>query len=171
MRPREATELKAVAANRPTGSAVDGPFTPDSPPRELASSAFSLHDVIAEATARFGAAGLGKGIAVLIKAAPNVPDVVIGDEGCARDVLFGLIDSAVASTDTGEVVASIRCDAAGPNRVLLHAEVSDTGNGAPGDLTGLVALVDLMDGQVARATAPGLGSTASLSLPLDLPAR
>ena len=156
---------------------------------------FDLRVMIAAAAERFAWPAREKGIALEVKTAASVPAEAIGDVVRLRAVLFSLLDNAVRFTEHGEVVASLSADPTPGARVLLHAEVSDTGVGiapqtleqlfdAPGlpwrgravgplDDGGLPSAcrsVELMDGQLGASSALGLGTTVWFTVPLDLPA-
>jgi signal transduction histidine kinase len=163
---------------------------------ELDPEAFDVHRLIDEAARRFAAPADEKGISLEVKTAPSVPRLAVGEVDWLREVLHGLIDNAVRFTDSGEVVASITADRTSGDRVMFHAEVSDTGCGMSPDtlarlfgpsgdgrftpLAGIdgggtlsVAhrLVELMDGRLGCSSALGMGTTTWFTVPLDLPAK
>ncbi|MBD2723025.1 hybrid sensor histidine kinase/response regulator [Hymenobacter armeniacus] len=71
-----------------------------------------------------------KGLALLVRAAPTVPPVLIGDPYRIRQVLLNLAGNAIKFTDAGQV--SVSCDfVPGPDGELGEVvfEVADTGVG------------------------------------------
>jgi signal transduction histidine kinase len=145
--------------------------------REPDAAVFDLRLLIEETAAPLAAAALGKGLLLEVKTAASLPARVVGDAACVRQVLFALLENAVESTETGEVVASVTSQESGSGRILVHFEISDTGPGMPpegldgaggGGIERSRRLVELMDGRMECSSAPGLGSTLSFSVPLDL---
>jgi signal transduction histidine kinase len=161
---------------------------------ELAFQAFDVHRLIDDAAGRFAAPAQAKGLALEVKTAASVPQLALGEADWLLEVLCGLMDNAVRFTESGEVVASVTADSTGGRRILLHAEVSDTGCGMPADLLARLfgprkggrftpvggvddvgslrvaqRLVELMDGRLGCSSALGMGTTTWFSIPLDLP--
>ncbi|MEQ8767312.1 MAG: ATP-binding protein [Planctomycetota bacterium] len=121
----------------------------------------------------------------------DVPDLVIGDEGRLRQVLFNLGSNAIKFTERGEVRILIDRDPNDPSR--LRFSVSDTGIGIPQDKharifeafvqadgsttrkyggTGLglaicAQLVELMEGRLWVESQPEQGSTFHFTARLD----
>lgn len=194
MSPREATEdqettIRASRADVHAWASMDLADVPD-----LAFAPFDVHRLIADLESRFAAEASGKGLALEIKTSPSVPQLALGEADWLREVLVGLVDNAIRFTDKGEVVASITADRTGSERVLFHAEISDTGCGmsaddlarrfgprthgrfTPSDDTDDAGslhvahrLVELMDGRIGCSSAVGMGTTTWFSVPLDLP--
>jgi signal transduction histidine kinase len=194
--PREATEGKRGEGHVPRDdvlawAAMDLADVPDLPPEP-----FDVHELIDDVAASCGLAARSKGLTLEVKRAESVPPRALGELDWLREVLGGLVDNAVRFTDSGEVVASITADRTGGNRVLFHAEVSDTGRGMsaealtrlfgpqsdghgrftprsgvqqPGTLQVAQRLVELMDGRLGCSSALGMGTTTWFTVPLDLP--
>jgi signal transduction histidine kinase len=156
---------------------------------------FGLRVMIDAVAERFAWPAREKGIALEVKTTPSVPAEAVGDVVRLRAVLFSLLDNAIRFTERGEVVASISADPTPGARMLLHAEVSDTGVGiapqtleqlfdapglpwrgsavgpvADGGLAAACRSVELMDGQLGCSSVVGLGTTVWFTVPLDLPA-
>jgi PAS domain S-box-containing protein len=132
------------------------------------------------------AKGLGLGFA----AAPELPELVLGDAARLRQILANLLDNAVKFTERGEVRIAL---AASGERLRLA--VSDTGIGIPEDKQALIferftqadssttrryggtglglaisrRLAEMMGGRIELESEPGRGSTFCLDLPLSLP--
>lgn len=192
MSPREAAQETAGAqAPREDVLAWAAMELADVP--ELAPEPFDVHALVHGADARYAPLARQKGVWFEVKLAASVPPRALGEEAWLRTVLEALIDNAVRFTDAGEVVASITADRTGGARILLHAEVSDTGCGMPteaartlflhrgahgargGELAGSGSvrvcgrLIDLMDGRIGASSALGMGTTTWFTVPLDLP--
>jgi len=136
-----------------------------------------------------------KGLELIVRFAPDVPQHVIGDPGRVRQVLTNLVGNAVKFTSEGHVLISVQCERQTEKQAQLRFSVEDTGIGiAPDKLerifekftqadasttrrfggTGLglaisKQLIELMGGTIAVASQPGKGSTFSFTLPFDLP--
>lgn len=193
MSPWEATEDERTDGRIPRGdvhawAAMDLADLP-----EIAFQVFDVHRLIEDAATRFAAPAQEKGLALQVKRAASVPPLALGEADWLREVLCGLVDNAVQFTDSGEVVASVTADHTSGQRVMFHAEVSDTGcgmdanalarlfgprrggrfipndNDDAGSLRLAHRLVELMDGRLGCSSAVGMGTTTWFSVPLDLP--
>ena len=126
-----------------------------------------------------------KGLTLEARIDDGAPDRLIGDAARLRQVLFNLVGNAVKFTDSGGVQVSMRAAPDGGGRTRLEVAVSDTGIGIDdearerlfqrfsqadastsrrfgGSGLGLAIsrqLVELMDGEIAVESAPGVGST------------
>ncbi len=193
MSPREATEDKRTDSRIPRGDVHAWAAMALADVPEIAFEVFDVHRLIDDAATRFAAPAQEKGLALEVKTAASVPSLALGEADWLREVLCGLVDNAVQFTDSGEVVASLTADRTGGNRILFHAEVSDTGCGmdtnalarlfgprkggrfSPSDSDGAGSLrlahrlVELMDGRLGCSSAVGMGTTTWFSVPLDLP--
>jgi signal transduction histidine kinase/CheY-like chemotaxis protein len=144
-------------------------------PRELAQEALRLA----------GAAARGKGLALSVTVAPEVPDLLVGDAARLRQVLLNLLGNAVKFTPSGTVELTVAVVERGDRAVLLRCEVRDSGPGVPtgrqaalfdpftqadasttrrhgGTGLGLAIcrrLVELMGGEIGVASQPGHGAT------------
>ncbi|HIG74779.1 MAG TPA: sensor histidine kinase [Bacteroidetes bacterium] len=138
-----------------------------------------------------------KGLELVCRVSPRVPDVLVGDPTRLRQILLNLLSNAVKFTDAGEIVVDVSRE--GPilhDRATLVLRVSDTGIGIPSDRldalfesfaqmdssttrryggTGLGLaisrkLAELMDGTLTAESALGEGSTFTLRIELDVAA-
>ena len=142
--------------------------------------------VVEDATAMLAHAGARKGLELTVWVDEQVPAVVRGDAGRLRQVLTNLIANAVKFTAGRRGLGPRRASTqSGGDRLLVRAEVSDTGIGiAPDRIAALFEpfsqadssttrrfggtglglaisrqLVELMGGELTATSVPGEGST------------
>ena len=157
-------------------------------------SEFSVLELAQEVTQSYAAAAHRKGLKLYACYDPKLPGRVIGDVARIRQILNNLLSNAVKFTDSGQVVLRLSLLSREGERVNLMWQVSDTGKGIPQDAqplifepfyqtessnhgvvgTGLglpicVRLAQLMNGNIRMVSEVGLGSSFSLSLPLEVP--
>lgn len=137
-----------------------------------------------------------KGLELLLDIGPDVPNVLLGDPLRLGQVLTNLLSNAIKFTEQGEITVSVRVEARSADQVRLRFAVRDTGIGLePAQCTHLFEaftqadsstsrryggtglglaicrqLVDLMGGEIAVESQPGVGSTFHFSVPLRLSA-
>ncbi len=141
-----------------------------------------------------------KGLELVCRRAPDVPQVVTGDPDRYRQILNNLVGNSVKFTDHGEVFIELSIDAREENAVVLRTVVQDTGIGISerelsklfdafsqvdgsmvrrhgGTGLGLAIskhLAELMGGKIGVKSEPGVGSTFWFTiqvLPSDAPLR
>ncbi len=100
---------------------------------ELACRAFALREELRAAVLPFLHAASGKGLALELSVAENVPDKVVGDVDRLRQVLNNLLGNAVKFTDSGriDVTVTVSSEASESGAVCVKFAVSDTGVGIP----------------------------------------
>jgi two-component system capsular synthesis sensor histidine kinase RcsC len=155
-------------------------------------SDFSVVALAQEAVQGYAAAAQSKGLQLYACFDPQLPDSLIGDVSRLRQILNNLLSNAVKFTDSGRVVLRVKVLTREGERVCVQWQVSDTGRGiAHADQafifepfyqtqgnshevagTGLglpicLRLTHLMDGTLRMVSEPGLGSSFSLTLPLE----
>jgi len=155
-------------------------------------SEFSAPDLVREVIQSYSAAATGKGLQLYSCLDPRLPEHLIGDVNRIRQILNNLLSNAVKFTDCGRVVLRARLLNRDGERSCLLWQVSDTGKGIaeqdqacvfdafyqtegytqaiPGTGLGLPIcqrLTQLMNGQLRLVSELGLGSSFSLSLPLE----
>ncbi len=132
-----------------------------------------------------------KGVAFEWRVAPDVPQGVIVDDKCLRQVLLNLLGNAIKFTFRGEVALEVGLMALDEERAILRFEVRDTGSGIaeadrerifepfeqagdaahrPGG-TGLGLsisrrIVEMMDGSLSVDSIVGVGSRFTIVVPL-----
>ncbi|CAM4106133.1 ATP-binding protein [Pseudomonas wadenswilerensis] len=161
---------------------------------ELELSGFSVLELVQEVVQGYAAAAQSKGLQLYACLAPQLPDWVIGDVTRIRQILNNLLSNAVKFTDSGRVVVRAKLLSCEGERVSLQWQVSDTGKGIAQDDqpflfepfyqtegnahvvagTGLglpicQRLTHLMNGDIRMVSELGLGSSFSLTLPLEKP--
>ena len=162
----------------------------------LSEATVDLRSLVGEINEQFAVQAFSKGLELTSSYAPEVPITVFGDATRIRQVVANLVSNAVKFTSAGGVHTHISAEAtaasAGRSVRRISVEVSDTGVGlAPASLatlfkpfhqaeetaasrhggTGLglsisKSLAELMGGRIEVASAPGVGTTFTFSLPL-----
>ena len=146
-----------------------------------------LQELLDRLTAVIGLRAHQKGLELLIRVHPGVPDTLVGDALRLEQVLVNLCTNAVKFSQQGEVIVTVEPDAAAslaPHRVRLRFTVQDQGMGMSAEQvatlfqpfkqldssttrrfggTGLGLaicrqLVHLMDGDIGVTSEPGQGS-------------
>jgi len=93
---------------------------------------FSLDEVFDRVTSLIGLKAQRKGLELLLKTAPDVPPVLVGDSLRLLQVLVNLCGNAVKFTEDGEIVVvtvQVVGDASADGPVTLRFAVKDTGVG------------------------------------------
>ena len=158
---------------------------------ELATADFSLRAALGDTVRILAGRAEKKGLKLLCRVGPDVPDALAGDAARLRQVLLNLVGNAIKFTMTGEV--AVRVELAGEpapaGEIGLRFAVRDTGIGIPPEGrerifrafeqadnsttrryggTGLglsiaARLVGLMGGTIGVESEPGRGSTFSFT--------
>ena len=157
-------------------------------------SEFSVVELAQEVIKAYTAIAQRKRIKLYTCCYPNLPDRVIGDVARIRQVLNNLLSNAVKFTDSGQVILRLSLQSREGERASLLWQVSDTGKGIPqaaqpfifdpfyqtvGSTHGVAStglglpiclrLTQLMNGSIRMVSEVGLGSSFSLTLPLEIP--
>ncbi|NYH11654.1 ATP-binding protein [Pseudomonas moraviensis] len=157
-------------------------------------SEFSALELVREVIQGYAAAAQSKGLQLYACLDPQLPDRVIGDVSRIRQILNNLLSNAVKFTDSGRVVLRVKLLSRDGERASLQWQVSDTGKGIAhddqpfifepfyqtGGNTNVIAgtglglpiclrLTNLMNGDIRLVSEQGLGSSFSLTLPLEEP--
>jgi two-component system sensor histidine kinase/response regulator len=155
---------------------------------DLEESSFSLDGLLDEVSTVIGGKCQGKGVELVFRVAPDVPNELLGDPLRVKQVLLNYASNAVKFTERGEIVLSVEripSDDVPADAVDVRFSVRDSGIGiAPEQLdrlfrsfsqaessitrrfggTGLglaicKKLAQLMGGDVGADSKPGVGST------------
>jgi PAS domain S-box-containing protein len=162
---------------------------------ELEQAPFNVRNFMQETMRMMAMKTQAKGLEIVYRVAPDVPERVVGDQGRLRQVLLNLIENSVKFTNQGEVFVQVTADAAVDAGTKLYYSVRDTGIGIPDDKksvifnafqqleaktanqfggTGLglavsAQLVELMGGKIVVDSKPDQGSQFRFDARFDLP--
>ncbi len=92
---------------------------------------FEIHESVGDTMKSLAVRAHKKGLELVHDISPNVPEIVVGDPNRLRQVVINLVGNAIKFTDQGEVVMTVRREAADRDGMLLHFAVRDTGIGVP----------------------------------------
>lgn len=157
-------------------------------------SEFCVPTLVQEVVQGYAAAAQSKGLQLYACLDPHLPQRLIGDASRVRQILNNLLSNAVKFTGSGRVVLRVKALSREGERVCLQWQVSDTGKGiahhdqaaifepfyqtegntnvVAGTGLGLpicLRLTHLMNGNLRLVSEPGLGSSFSLTVPLEQP--
>ena len=161
---------------------------------ELESTAFSLHDLVADALKPLAVHADQKGLELIEDVALDVPPGLVGDPLRLRQVLVNLVGNALKFTERGHVILGVAVEQRTETHTQLRFSVADTGIGIPPEkqreifepfrqvdgsttrrfggtglgLTISTTLVGLMGGQLEVESTPGAGSTFSFIASFDI---
>jgi signal transduction histidine kinase/CheY-like chemotaxis protein len=165
---------------------------------ELESVEFDLADTVYEALRVTAVAAHRKGVEVIARFAPGIPQRVCGDAARLRQVIVNLVGNATKFTARGEIVVSVANAEGshdGPSKRSLYCTVSDTGIGIPGEKLDVIfeaftqadgsttrryggtglglsisrQLIQKMNGRIWATSEVGRGTTFHFTIQLDLP--
>jgi len=105
---------------------------------ELSPSHFSVRDCIKGAATTLAVNADQKGLQLVVKVAPEVPDGLIGDALRLRQILLNLVNNAVKFTEAGSIRLSCALKGAQDRAVTLQFSVADSGIGIPPDKIDLI---------------------------------
>ena len=74
-----------------------------------------------------------KGIELISRLEPDVPELIIGDPVRLTQIIVNLIGNAIKFTEKGEIVVHVKNDKQEPEQVMLSFAVTDSGIGIPDD--------------------------------------
>jgi two-component system, sensor histidine kinase and response regulator len=107
-----------------------------------------------------------KGLELVYRVSPDVPEWIIADPLRLRQVLTNLLGNAIKFTERGEVSLDVDVEPIDGGELTLHIRVRDTGIGIPADkLDQIFAPFEQADGSTTRKYGgTGLGLTISSRL-------
>jgi PAS domain S-box-containing protein len=152
-------------------------------------SEFDLVELVDKTIATFGVRAHSKGLELVARIAPDVPERIAGDPLRLRQILTNLIGNAIKFTDSGEIMLQVDHPALFHELVELQFTVADTGIGIPPDKLDSIfgnftqadssttrkyggsglglaiahRLVGLMNGRMSVESEPGKGSRFSFT--------
>jgi signal transduction histidine kinase/DNA-binding response OmpR family regulator/ligand-binding sensor domain-containing protein len=100
---------------------------------DIAPVDFLLRDCISDSLHTLAARADGKGLDLLCRVAPEVPDGLFGDPGRLRQIVINLVGNAIKFTARGEVSVEVTLEPGDEEGITLHVRVADTGIGIPLD--------------------------------------
>ena len=155
---------------------------------------FCVLALVQEVVQGYAAAAQSKGLQLYACLDSQLPEHLVGDVSRVRQILNNLLSNAVKFTDSGRVVLRVKVLSREGERVCLQWQVADTGKGiahkdqafifdpfyqtegnnnvVAGTGLGLpicLRLTHLMNGTLRMVSEPGLGSSFSLTVPLEQP--
>jgi two-component system, sensor histidine kinase and response regulator len=151
---------------------------------ELHPAEFDLRETLGDTLKALGLRAHQKGLELVFRVAPDVPERLLGDAPRLRQVIVNLVGNAIKFTEDGEVLVQVENESTGVEDVILRFVVADTGIGIPLDKQKLIfeafaqadgsttrqyggtglglsisaELVRMMDGQVSVDSEPDRGS-------------
>ncbi|MBN2169533.1 MAG: response regulator [Actinobacteria bacterium] len=100
---------------------------------EIKESLFNIHDMTGATVKAFAVRAQEKGLDLIFRAKPGVPEYVIGDPDRLRHIIVNLLGNAVKFTEKGEVSVSLEAKSIDSKFATLIFTVRDTGIGIPGN--------------------------------------
>jgi len=98
---------------------------------DISPVSFRLRDCVADSLHTLAARAGEKGLELLCRVAPEVPDALLGDPGRLRQIVINLAGNAIKFTASGEVSVQVTLESAAGDGVMLLVRVADTGIGIP----------------------------------------
>lgn len=144
----------------------------DSGQLELDPVPFKLSEAVSDVATLLSGSAQDKGVELIIRIQPDLPDSVVGDGGRLRQVITNLLSNAVKFTDHGHVLIDVSgtmhtsAEGSEDQVVDLTFKVEDTGVGIPGDKLGHIfeKFCQVDGSSTRRHEGTGLGLTISKML-------
>jgi len=133
---------------------------------ELEDVPFNHTDLLGNTMKPLGLRAAHKGLELIWRIEPEIPDVLSGDAGRLQQVLNNLVGNAVKFTEHGEVVVDVHRETSRDDAVTIHYTVRDTGIGIPpGKLVKMFEAFEQADPSTTRRFGgTGLGLAISSRL-------
>jgi len=161
---------------------------------QLEAVPFDLDDMLEHLSSLTGVKTDAKGIELIFRVGPGVPQRLVGDPLRLGQVLINLTGNAVKFTEHGEIVVAVEARHVDDSKVVLAFTVSDTGIGmTPEQLARLFVsfsqadssttrkyggtglglsisrqLVELMGGDIVARSMPNVGSSFTFTVQLGI---
>ncbi|MBN1289219.1 MAG: response regulator [Actinobacteria bacterium] len=100
---------------------------------EIKESLFNIHDMTGATVKAFAVRAQEKGLDLVFRVDPDVPEFVIGDPDRLRHIIVNLLGNAVKFTEQGEVSVSLEAKSVDRQSATLIFFIRDTGIGIPGN--------------------------------------
>lgn len=149
---------------------------------------FGLQGAILQTCALVCPDARGRGVQLDASIGLGVPKRALGDERRLRQILLAVVARAIRAAPLGSVTVKVTARAAGPDRIVIRVEVTDTGLGidptivkstlcpltavspisevaSPTQVVHGCKLSELMGGASGSHRTPGAGSTVWFELP------
>ena len=163
---------------------------------ELEHIPFSLNDVVVEAGRLLAVNASQKGLELICRIAPQIPNEMLGDPNRIRQIIVNLLGNAIKFTAHGEVLVDLCLESRDNQKAVIHGVVQDTGIGIAKDKLGTVfeafrqsdssttrkfggtglglsisvQLVELMHGRIWVESELGVGTGFHFEIPLEIAA-
>jgi PAS domain S-box-containing protein len=150
---------------------------------------FGLRDSVEETAASLALGAHQKGLELVCRVQPDVPDSLVGDVRRLRQIIINLAGNSIKFTRRGEVLIETALESRTRNDAVLRFTVSDTGIGIPPEKQGAIfqpfvqadgsmtrkyggtglglaisaQLVEMMGGRIRVESEPGRGSRFSFT--------
>jgi signal transduction histidine kinase len=134
---------------------------------DLDSMEFSLRPLLGEMLKSLGVRATDKGLELVCRVDPAVPDRLVGDPNRLRQILINLVGNAIKFTERGEVLLDVAVEPGDAmDDVRLRVAVTDTGIGIPADKAGHIfeAFAQADASTTRQYGGTGLGLTISQRL-------
>jgi signal transduction histidine kinase/DNA-binding response OmpR family regulator len=92
---------------------------------------FDLEVAIGDVVELLSANAEEKGLALIMRYAPNAPRRLIGDAGRLRQVLMNIVGNAIKFTQKGHVLVNAECLGVNHSTAMMRISIEDTGIGIP----------------------------------------
>ncbi len=127
---------------------------------------FNLRDSVQDTVASLAFRAQQKGLELICRVVPDVPDCLIGDTMRLRQIMVNLIGNAIKFTKEGEIVVQVSTENSVDNEITLHVTVADTGIGIREDKQAAIfAAFEQADSSTSRQYGgTGLGLAISSEL-------
>ena len=99
---------------------------------------FRLRDCVTDSLHTLAVRADEKGLDLLCRVAPEVPDELLGDPVRLRQIVINLVGNAIKFTGHGEIFVEVLREADTGEETTLHFRVADTGIGIPREKHGAV---------------------------------